>query len=162
VAIKFYNTTPEIQQVLSFFNILLAVVIPFSIILGSNLIIIITMRAASRERKKMESTRTDIRNDTSYITVMLLFVSVAYIVTSFPYRLLDPILEIPEVKATFDMTKLYWKLCIGIAVYTTVNIWFLNFGLNFYLYCIGGGSKYRNDTKEVIKGLAACCYRRKH
>jgi hypothetical protein len=98
------------------------------------------------------------QKDTRHLTVMLIFVSVAYIVTSFPYRIYDPITQIPDVEAIYDMSQPYWRLRYGIWTYAVVNVWFYNYAVNFYLYCIGGGRKYRSDTKDVIRHLIPCCF----
>ena len=93
------------------------------------------------------------------LTGMLLFVSLAYAVTTLPYRLLQPVMEIKEVKAMYDMTLPYWRYRFSIIVFVTANLWFWNSAANFYLYCIGGGKRYRDDTKAVIGQLCSCLHR---
>jgi hypothetical protein len=96
--------------------------------------------------------------DSQNLTAMLLFVSIAYLVTTLPYRVITPIIHIPEIAAIYDMTRLYWRLRLLFGVLATANLWFCNNAVNFYLYCIGGGKRYRNDTKEVIGQLLQCLF----
>jgi hypothetical protein len=114
------------------------------------------------ERARLDSNKPINRKqvkDQHNLTVMLLFVSLAYVVTTLPYRLHEPILEMPQIKALYDVTKQYWKLRITIGVFGTANLWFYNYAVNFYLYCIGGGKRYRDDTKAVIGRILSCCTR---
>jgi predicted ferric reductase len=143
----------------SLFNIIMGAVCPFVIIFASNLMIIFTLKRASSERVKLdanESRNLRQQKDTQHLTVMLILVSVAYIVTNLPYRMFDPIIEIKEIAAIYDMSKLYWKLRYSILAFSMGNLWVCNYAVNFYLYCIGGGSRYRNDTKDVIGWLCLC------
>jgi hypothetical protein len=57
------------------------------------------------------------------------------------------------------MTRLYWVVRYGVEYWFIHEIWYQNYSINFYLYCIGGGRKYRNDVKVVLKELwkRICC-----
>jgi hypothetical protein len=114
------------------------------------------VKRASIERAKLKSDKSrEEKQERSQqnMTVLLMFVSMAYVVTTLPYRLYLPVLEMPQMKAIYDMRKQYWKLRYTIGIFATANLWFYNYGVNFYLYCIGGGTRYRDDTKAVIGQL---------
>jgi arginine exporter protein ArgO len=145
-----------IEKASSLFNILFGTALPFVIIFGCNLLIIITVKRAARERVKLKSSQVEKQQKDSHMTAMLLFVSIAYVVTTLPYRLFDPVMEMPEVAAMYDMTQQYWRLRYIICAFFVMNLWFCNYAVNFYLYCIGGGHRYRNDTKAVIGQILPC------
>jgi heme/copper-type cytochrome/quinol oxidase subunit 2 len=149
-----YGSDQAAAKASSAFNIFFGAVLSFTIILFSNISIVATLRKASSERGKLGKKSTECKRlETTHLTIMLMFVSAAYIVTTLPYRLLDPIFEVPEIKAMYDMTQLNWRLRYGVAGMTVMTAFFCNYGINFYLYCIGGGRRYRNDTKEVIGNM---------
>ncbi|XP_064620959.1 growth hormone secretagogue receptor type 1-like [Lineus longissimus] len=155
IRVMVFSTLRGVELVASLFYVLVGTVFPFLIILGSNLVIIVTLRRASKERARLKSSQQKEgpgkhQQETQHLTVMLIFVSVAYIVTSLPYRMYDFSAQIPAVDAMYDMSQVYWRLRYGIGQFAVMNIWFYNFAVNFYLYIIGGGKRYRNDAKEVL------------
>jgi hypothetical protein len=154
-----YNTSLVGERLSSMFNIIVGAVLPFVVILGCNVVIIYHIKSASRERAKLGK-HTEREQKDHYITAMLAFVSAAYIITTLPYRLFSPVLKIPQVAAIYDLSQRYWRLRFGISGFSVINIWFCNHAVNFYLYCIGGGRKYRNDTKELIHQLFPCVSKR--
>jgi hypothetical protein len=54
------------------------------------------------------------------------------------------------------MTSTYWNLRYNVQLWVVFELWCWNYAVNFYLYCIGGGEKYRRDTKEVLSGMLKC------
>lgn len=81
---------------------------------------------------------------------MLIFVSAAYIVTTLPYRLYGPIFDIPAIKEMYNMTELYWYLRYAVGGFAVMFLFFCNYGVNFYLYVIGGGARFRKDAKIMV------------
>jgi uncharacterized membrane protein YbjE (DUF340 family) len=90
-----YNVPVAIEKASSLFNILFGTALPFFIICGCNLLIIITVKRAAREMDKLKSSQVEKQQKDSHMTAMLLFVSIAYVVTTLPYRLYDPVMEMP-------------------------------------------------------------------
>ncbi|XP_064637525.1 cysteinyl leukotriene receptor 1-like [Lineus longissimus] len=138
---------------------LLGTFIPFVIILGSNIIIIITVKIASEKRAQMRTGQGQVETNQKqeqHLTRMLIFVSCAYAVTSLPFRLFIMLLDVPAIGDMYDMENIYWNLRYTIQAFFLLIIWMFNYAVNFYLYCIGGGAKYRNDAKEVCKPLISC------
>jgi hypothetical protein len=91
---------------------------------------------------------------TAHMTKMLIFVSMAYLATSIPYRLFLMILLIPQVVEVFDFTETCDFLLYNVIIASLFIIWLFNFSLNFYMYCLGGGRKYRKDIKELFQRFA--------
>ena len=143
---------PELEVLSSTALLVFGTIIPFTIILASNLVIIVTVKKASMERFKLSGRKKTDAKD-AHMTRMLIFVSVAYVITSLPHRLYILILDIPEVSNLYRMEETYWNLRYNVQLWATFNLWLFGFAINFYLYCLGGGAKYRKDTKAVVLGL---------
>jgi hypothetical protein len=143
-----------IMEILStWFQLIIGTVFPFFIILISNVIIIITVKRASEERNKIGQGKGK-QTDTRFLTRMLIFVSVAYVVTSMPYRLYYLIYSnVPWINRQYNMKDEYWFIRYNVQVAFVFQFWCLNYAVNFYLYCIGGGQRYRQDTLEVCKAM---------
>jgi hypothetical protein len=158
---------PTIELIASGFHLTIGTILPFSIITISNIIIITTVRQASKQRLKLESKKTttnaDVRQkkEIDYLTRMLIFVCAAYIITSIPLRLYYLYLDIPAFGSKYDMSDTYWNFRYNIELIFLFEFWSCNYAINFYVYCIGGGKRYRDDTKAVIKSFLTCASCRK-
>ena len=158
--------SPIIEVLASGFQLIFGTVIPFLIILGCNIWIITAVRQAAKERLKMtgsiQAGPRDAKHgakketDTTYLTRMLILVSIAYLACNIPYRLYFVLLDIPAIGDRYEMEETYWKLRYIVEARALGVFWFLNYAINFYLYCAGGGQKYRNDTKIVLWSLIKC------
>ncbi|XP_064642689.1 leukotriene B4 receptor 1-like isoform X2 [Lineus longissimus] len=149
------NKAVEIFASLS--QTLLGTVFPFIIIFGSNVIIIIAVKSASEKRAKMsEGQGQGNRKEEQHLTRMLIFVSCAYVVSSLPFRLYILLIDIPEIGWIYNMDDTYWNLRYAVQGFFVFDVWLFNYAINFYLYCIGGGVKYRRDAKDVCKELVSC------
>jgi hypothetical protein len=136
-------------------------VLPFLVIFGSNIMIILSVRQASRRRLTLGSiTAGDkLEKETQYLTRMLMFVSFAYVIITLPYRMYHLVMKIPQIAKLYDMTKVYWRMRYVIQGWAISNVWIFNYAVNFYLYCVGGGQKYRKDAKDVMLCLWPCYHR---
>jgi hypothetical protein len=151
---------PDLETLGNMGQLVIGTILPFIIIVFSNLWIFKMVHKASKERGKMgvsEQSQKTLEKETSHLTRMLILVSIAYVLTSIPYRLLDVILGIPQVQAAYNMEDEYWSLRYYCQYYVIEDIWMMNFAINFYLYCIGGGKKYRNDVTQKLKHVLFCC-----
>jgi hypothetical protein len=83
---------------------------------------------------------------------MLLMVSAAYVVTSLPYRLYAFVIDMPGVATYYDLSDPYWNVRYTLEIWLVYDIWCCNYAVNFYLYCLGGGKRYREDIKALFKG----------
>jgi hypothetical protein len=85
---------------------------------------------------------------------MLIFVSLAYVVLTLPRRLAHTFMTIPAIARTYDLTVLYWRKKYMTVLWSVTFVWMSNHAVNFYMYCIGGGRKYRKDAREVLKQMS--------
>ena len=148
------DPTGIILQLSTNFQLVFGTIVPFLIIIGSNIVIILTIRAAAKARLKMQNRGDNIpekaRNESEFLTRMLIFASLAYVVTSIPYRLFQVILQIPQIQAQFDMNDFCDFIFYIITITACYALWVWNFAVNFYMYVIGGGKRYRKDVKEIF------------
>jgi hypothetical protein len=149
----FIDESPEIENALSLLTTLFGAGLPFTVIFCSNLVIIFTLRSESKTRVKLEAIMARKRPQ-HQLTFMLIFVSLAYIMTSLPYRLDAVVMDIEAIDAMYDLTQEYWRLRRGVELYILINLWFYNYAVNFYLYCIGGGQRYRNDIRKLFADVS--------
>jgi hypothetical protein len=65
----------------------------------------------------------------------------------------DAVMNLPALKDIYNMNDMYWILRYGVEYWSILEVWYQNYSVNFYLYCIGGGRKYRNDVKSVVREI---------
>ncbi|XP_064642690.1 thyrotropin-releasing hormone receptor-like isoform X3 [Lineus longissimus] len=117
----------------------------------------VSVKSASEKRAKMsEGQGQGNRKEEQHLTRMLIFVSCAYVVSSLPFRLYILLIDIPEIGWIYNMDDTYWNLRYAVQGFFVFDVWLFNYAINFYLYCIGGGVKYRRDAKDVCKELVSC------
>jgi hypothetical protein len=151
---------PELETLGNAAQLAIGTILPFIIIVFCNLWIFKVIHKASKDRDKMGVSKEGQKarqKETTYLTRMLLLVSLAYVMTSIPYRIYNVIIEIPAVLDAYDMKDEYWVMRYYCQFFIIEDLWEMNFGINFYLYCIGGGKKYRNDVKDRLGKLLAYC-----
>ncbi|XP_064622610.1 cysteinyl leukotriene receptor 1-like [Lineus longissimus] len=141
----------RLKVLLAGVDIFVGNILPFSIIFSCNVIIVITIKQASKQRRLMKSGLDTNAKDTQYLTRMLLLISAAYMVTSLPYRWYEFMIGIPGVASYYDLTKPYWSLRHTLELWAVYDLWCCNYAVNFYLYCLGGGKRYRDDLKQLFK-----------
>jgi hypothetical protein len=150
---------PDLETLGNSSQLAIGTILPFVVIVFCNVCIIIVLRNASKDRDKMgvskEGQKTR-EKETTYLTRMLILVSIAYVVTSIPYRMYDVVIGLPEVKRHYNMKVEYWKLRFYCQHLIISEFWGLNYGINFYLYCLGGGKKYREDVKQRLAKIIFC------
>jgi hypothetical protein len=149
---------PDLVEFGSYFQMIVGTILPFGTIFSSNVLIIITVQHAAENRRKLESRNVNQKQkETAYLTRMLMFVSFAYVIITLPYRLFHVCMKIPVIAEIYDMTDPYWREKYALGAWILHIVWCLNNSLNFYLYCMGGGRRYREDALNVMRAL--CCYR---
>jgi hypothetical protein len=138
------------------FQMAVGTIIPFIIIIFSNIMIIVAVRKASAKRKRLSHSQSAGQEvDTAYLTRMLILVVLAYLFTSIPFRIYEVIMEFPAMQEIYDFSDPYWYVRFYAQYYLAINLWDFNGALNFYLYCIGGGKKYREQVKRIV--VSALC-----
>jgi hypothetical protein len=150
-----HDPTGAVLLLVSNFQFLFGTIFPFLLIITSNIIIIVTVKSAAKSRMSLQAKRADgNQGDTagSYLTRMLIFVSLAYVITSIPYRLIQVVLLVADVDLGDICNFVIYNLVIAVCY----GIWICNFSINFYMYCVAGGKRYRNDTMDIIRSLKCC------
>ncbi|XP_064645116.1 uncharacterized protein LOC135498658 [Lineus longissimus] len=130
--------------------------LPFAIIVFCNIWIIYTLHAASRKSVAMgvgQDGQKSREKEARYLTKMLIIVCFAYVVTSIPYRLHDLLMGVPSISAHYDLSDPYWRLRYSAQNYILHHLWEWNYAVNFYLYCIGGGKRYRQDVRIILERI---------
>ncbi|XP_064627969.1 growth hormone secretagogue receptor type 1-like [Lineus longissimus] len=148
-----FEDNPIVEVLTSGFQLIFGAFLPFVIILCCNVIIIITVKLASKKRLKMDSVQgqgVDQRNrkQTEHLTRIGVFVSAAYVLTTMPFRLYNVIVTIPAVG--YDLSDDYWFFRFGAENEFLFVIYSCNHACNFYLYCVAGGRRYRTDTVKIL------------
>ncbi|XP_064651729.1 thyrotropin-releasing hormone receptor-like [Lineus longissimus] len=153
-------TAPWVGALFDIYELVMGAILPFSLIAIGNAAIIISVRRAANRRAEMS--KTDMTSQKSRlqersITRMLLFVSFAFLICQFPYRVSGILFEIPGVMTMYDMNSHYWKTRSLLQKIVFTELFMASFAVNFYLYFLGGGEKFRQDSKQLL----LVCFKRR-
>jgi hypothetical protein len=157
-AILDYPDPPWLEITVGAYNLAIGTVIPLTVIITSNILIIASVKRSAISRSKMaaQSDTEKGRTDERQLTRMLILVSIAYVIFSVPIRTYEIILTIPEIVSTYNMNDPYWRLRYNVQFWLLAEMHHMNYAVNFYLYILGGGGKYRRNVKEVFKSCRRC------
>jgi hypothetical protein len=111
------------------------------------------VKSAAQSRGTLQSQQNESekdRSETQYLTRMLIFASMAYVITSIPYRLIVIVLLV----ANIDMSDICHFILYNLLITVAYGFWIWNFALNFYMYCAGGGKRYKTDITDLCR---KCC-----
>jgi hypothetical protein len=132
-----------VETLLDVYQLVIGTAAPFTILIVCNTIIIINVRRAASARKKMDS-NLDKKTKGTNLTVLLLMTSLAYLICSIPKRVGDIFIK-------YDMSQIYWSTRYWFEWRIFSELWSFNFAINFYIYFLGGGRKFRQDSIEVFR-----------
>jgi hypothetical protein len=143
------NSEYLICKIFLFFS---GTIVPFTLILVSNILIITRVRRAASIRNKMadHSHITHSSVEDKHLTRMLIFVSLAYFILCTPPALYELLFSIPQVKAVYDFRDIYWLFRANIIHWTMITLAKMNHAVNFYLYILAGGRKFREDARKIL------------
>ena len=122
--------------------------VPFVIILASNIAIIVKMRNAAKQRRTLVQQISSSKEKADRaVTRMLLVVSFAVLVLMTPIRIRHILAHaVPYLTSTpVSAAK------TGLAEVLTLHLYLLNNALNFYLYVLGGGKRFKSDLRGIFK-----------
>ena len=123
-------------------------VIPFSILIIGNSMIIIKMNKLKAKRKAMTATTSKGSvDDSESMTSMLISISILFLITQTPYLITNHIvfgLNVDDYSEDY-MAKFY-LLELGCRFLT-----FINNVANFFCYCISG-KKFKSELGTMVKG----------
>jgi hypothetical protein len=135
-----------LEEFLDIGILIFGTILPFAVIIISNCIIIFRIKQAARERQKLK--QSEKMNGERNLTVLLLMTSLAYLVCSSPLRIYNTL-------AMYDLNDPYWRARYSFEWWICAEVWHLNFAMNFYIYFLAGGRRFRRDVKSVL--LKCCC-----
>ena len=149
-----YSVKSILTKVYSWFTIFLNAVIPFTLLIHMNYVIVKTVRNSRKMfRSNAATTGTETRQKTmksaeNQLTTMLLLVT-----TLFLFLLLPTYIRF--IYASFVITDTPSKYASSLFFFEiTYKLYVTNSAINFFLYCISG-QRFRNDLKEIV-----CCIRK--
>ena len=149
-----YAIRSQITSIYSWFSFVLNGIIPFTLLIYMNFIIVKTVRDSRKSFRDndrttgMNARQKTLKSGESQLTIMLLLVTTLFLILLFPayFRF------ICIVVAKRDTPCLYARLLLVAQV--TGKLYPTNSGINFFLYCISG-KKFRNDLKEILRCSSA-------
>ena len=150
IAILFHPVAEWVTMFFSMYTLFSTVMIPFPIILIGNILIIYGIRKAARNRSKITDGTAGTTTKEKHLTRVLILLSMAFVILCLPLGIYEVLMSIPEVSAIYDLSDPYWKLRVSITYLALSELSSFNHVINFFLYVLGGGKKFRDDTKEVL------------
>ena len=146
-----YAISSVFSRVYSWLSFVLNAIIPFTLLIHMNYIIVKTVRnsrkmfGANDINTGMETRQKNMKGAENQVTIMLLLVTTLFLILLFPtyFRFIYLVFAKRDTPVEYAKSMLIYQ--ITSKLYTT------NSGLNFLLYCISG-KKFRNDVKEIL-----CC-----
>ena len=153
-----YATGGLITKVYSWFTFVLNAIIPFTLLIHMNYVIVKTVQQ-SRNMFEAKDTTTGaainqgmktrqkaMKGAESQLTIMLLLVTTLFLILLCPTYIRFIYLTFVKMDTPFRYATTMLFFQISFKLYAT------NSGINFFLYCISG-QKFRNDLKDIM----CCC-----
>ncbi|XP_074641222.1 uncharacterized protein LOC141898971 [Tubulanus polymorphus] len=131
----------------TYFEFLVEALLPFIVILYANASIIVAIKQSNKLQIKLGRKVVDKRTEYSTITRTLLFVSFTFLILVSPHRIHFIVAEIGSAPYGNEMQT--WNIFLSGVFLKLIHT---NNAVNFYLYCLAGGGKFRQDIKAIL-----CC-----
>ncbi|XP_064639443.1 FMRFamide peptide receptor frpr-18-like [Lineus longissimus] len=141
---------PWLEIIITIYQSAVLTVIPFSVILISNILIVFSVRRAATNMNKLGQDNKQGSSENKHLTRMLLLVSLAFVLCCAPYTLFEIFYKILALVGAVDYSA-YWTIRMGVIGWGTAAITQANHAVNFYLYVLGGGKKFRTDAINVLR-----------
>ena len=147
-----------ITSVYSWFSFVLNAVIPFTMLIHMNFVILKAVRKSRKMFKPDEGTtrrgrdqgmdtrRKTMKNAENQLTIMLLLVTTLFLILLCPtyFRFIYLVFASRDTPLDYAKSMFIYQI--------TAKLYISNSGINFFLYCISG-QKFRNDLKDLL----SCC-----
>ena len=147
-----------ISKIYSWISFLVNGIIPFSLLIHMNYLIVQTVRNSRKMfRSNTYATGTEIVPDTdkrqrtmksaeNQLTIMLLLVTMLFLILLFPVyiRFIYISLGKNDTPSKYASSMLFSQI--------TYKLFTTNHGINFLLYCISG-KKFRHDLREMLRNI---------
>ena len=159
-----YAVGGTITKVFSWATFIINGIIPFSLLIHMNYVIVKTVRK-SREmfkgnvekvgkenipdkNKGMDTRQRIMKSAENQLTTMLLLVTILFLILLIPtyIRYIYLIFVVVDTPSKFASSMLFFQV--------TYKLFTTNNAINFFLYCVSG-QKFRNDLKEILWGCGS-------
>ena len=144
-----YSAKSMLTKVYSWFTIVINAIIPFTLLIHMNYVIVKTVRKSCRMFSgNVGSVGIDARQKTmksaqNQLTTMLLLVTTLFLILLLPTY-------IRFIYAAFLISNTPSKYATSLVfIEISYKLYVTNSGINFFLYCISG-RKFRTDLKEIL------------
>ena len=157
-----YAINGAITKVYTWFTFVLNAIIPFTMLIYMNCVIVNAVRnshvffKANNETTNkgrdqgIETRRKTMKSAEKHLVIMLLWVTILFLILLCPtyFRFIYLVFAKRDTPFKYAQSMLFSEI--------TSELYVSNSGINFFLYCISG-QKFRNDLREI---LCCCCQRK--
>ena len=144
-----YSTKSILTKVYSWLDFVLNGVIPFTLLIHMNYVIVKTVRNSQKMFTSdvgtmgNETREKTMKSAASQLTTMLLAITTLFLILLFPTY-------VRFIYTAFVSSDTPSKFAASIFISEVSNkLYVTNSGINFFLYCVSG-KKFRNDLKEIV------------
>ena len=150
-----YSVKSILTKVYSWFTIFLNAVIPFTLLIHMNYVIVKTGKTTVGKCSEAmpgttgtETRQKTMKNTENQLTTMLLLVTTLFLFLLLPtyVRFIYASFVITDTPSKYASSLFFFEI--------TYKLYVTNSAINFFLYCISG-QRFRNDLKEIV-----CCIRK--
>ena len=152
-----YSLKSILTKIHSWSSFVLNAVIPFTLLIHMNYVIVKTVRNSRKMFRTNNGTvgveRRDktMKSAENQLTTMLLLVTTLFLIL-----LLTTYIRF--IYAAFVSSDTPSKFATSMLIFEiSYNSYVTNSGINFFLYCVSG-QKFRTDLKETVCGISRSCY----
>ena len=143
-----------LTKIYSWTTIVLYAIIPFTLLIHMNYVIVSTVRSSRKMFRGNAGTmninvrQKHMKSAENQLTTMLLLVTTLFFILLLPTY-------IRFIYTSFMISDTAFKFATSLLIFeVSYKLYVTNSGVNFFLYCVSG-KKFRNDLKEIV-----CCIRR--
>ena len=148
-------------KVYKWFSFVLNAIIPFTMLIHMNFVIVNAVRKSriffkanyktTGRDQGMETRKNKMKSTENHLVIMLHLVTILFLILLCPTycRFIYLVFANRDTPFEYAQSMLFSEI--------TGKLYASNSGINFFLYCISG-KKFRNDLKEIL----CCRYRRKN
>ena len=150
-----YGSSSVISKVYSWFSFVLNAIIPFTLLIHMNFLIVKAVRTSGKMFKEndtytgMEARQKTMKSAEKQVTIMLLLVTTLFLILLCPIYIRFIYLAFAKPDTPFEYASSMFFFQISYKLYSANN------GINFFLYSISG-QKFRNDLKEIMYCCSIC------
>ena len=128
-------------------SLFLRIIIPFSVLIIGNSMIIYKIRKSNVSRQEMTQTANQSTDDSQSLTAMLISISVLFLVTQTPYIITNYI----EKHLNYDELSLEYEAGYYLLQTFTRLLKYVNNVANFFCYCISGKT-FKSELDAMVNG----------